>query len=1826
MEQTINTFEKGLQKDFNKIDTPNNSMYHLFNGRILSDKGQDNFSISSLESNIFKHNLQSNFPNYKLIGYTIVRDDIVLYLAGDENIVGSGVIALMEYRRDGEYQIKKLYESKELNFYNSYQVLEDMSIGRYETPEIIKVYWTDGLNNLRFLNIAPDDPNSSDKTYNNVLNTPIDKLDLIPNIKLSSPIFNGYTSGSLNSGMIQYAYRLYNLNGSESIFSLAGELIPLTKYSENWGTEYLRGQSTGGQALDTNTGKGVKVKIILSEELVYKFDKIEVISLWYADKNGLPNISIIDNKDVSTLIYVVDEGGVSEYGNIEIEEFRDEKPDFTCQTIAVKDNTMFVGNIEEQYFDINYDARAFSYDQNGKCFIYDESGKVRYSFSEEDFYSENIIKANIDEGQGVFIGTYSDEGIIPSIPDRCDCINIYNIISLDNISNKCKYKEYTNQNNFILGGKGRNISFEISTENSYAIDNNAIVTERELNVSFDVAQPDDNILSNAEWIRGSKKTYQRGEIYRFGVVFFDKKGRQSFVKWIADVRIPTNNLAPIVVEKQGKIHAVPAIPKFTINNIPSINGEVLDYRIVQVKREKEDKTIIAQGVVGALIKNNISNPIEVYPQMSISRAGHYKDGYWDVELNTANAHEIDKTRFELISPIINFDKTFTDVPTGKLELVGYIKGKNIAYSVNVNSVGFTEGNGQEHFDGENGYDIIRKYSTINGLGTTEPQRKEIREFKILIPSPREIRTTLDSVVYHPYVERFDTENHVAKRGTHGALSIDGEFVVLEESRGDLMLCNLVTEIIGYGGNTFEDRQINNYIPASNKNSGECYNGDVFICYFDYLRSIGDHALNGPASWGDYLSEIMYIPMESEFNLFYRYDDCYHKVRKSSKTDLSQINEVGFTDLGRGIDWSELYLYDEVYSKVDNSKVYIPKSLKFSLNKKFDCKVKYSNTKLNGEEKDNWTKFKVNNFKDVESEYGQLKSLINFNDFIYAFQERAISLAAINQQELISPSPGVNLVLGTGGILDRFRYITTEIGIQNNNKVIKSLQAMYFLDLNVKKIYSLGKGLDSLDDLKGLNSWFEIGIHRNSTIKGIYDNKFSEVLFTINNISTSISDNTFYTYPEATLRFNDTSASNNIKLYLLGNLYSYYTGTDTIVEEIQKFKTYLESLVSGGSLFINHYDIVINNNEITIKVKEDSLYSKNNISPYVKGVLPSLTIKTEASTQGGYTSGAYYKKVVTIQKDNTTFYADLYPGGAEDIFEILVNPVLTPESNIPLPKYNNTRASSHCNDVRFLNGNVEAEEYYLPMSIDTSHSTVTFVDDYTQENTIDWSTVNWDTSDYMFWIRDVSLSWASGNRPAFYRTSAAYLAIAAKKNYYPNQNRFFHWIGSNIETYVNYNNDRELTTSGALSKTPYILPTGIEEFHNDLNLSPGEIPLSTINGISTQQRIWVKGLNAGNVVWIRVISGNDWTGFKYNYSTIVSLGGNIEVINTQQYSEDSISMPIETRVSMLDASWSGNIITVESTDYFSFVKNRTYKIEDKDVKIIEVNKSSYEVSWNKSTDPSIVDLSYYAKYNDNFTVAYNEALMTFTGFYPFIPTRYIKFNKGYFTTENNISLYRHNVLKDKFNKFYDKLYDTYLDIISADRSSSIKEYNNIEFYCEIIEEGKYLNNTTVHSIQAENDYQQSEEVILFPLHDDRDIRDLKVKYGEEEYTKYIRNQFYSEGNNIENAFTKRLNSETAELGELQYYQLANIRRNIDHWRTTAPRDLIIRMEYGEGDYSPSNYDGEDYYVFDEVAFSIYNDYDRIRSPYCKFRFRFKNNTDIRRFILHKISILFQRMII
>ena len=117
-------------------------------------------------------------------------------------------------------------------------------ITRKETTHFQKIYFTDGTQPLRFINII--DPRLNEYDDNKFLISP----NVVPG-KATMDI----TSGNLRAGKVGYAYQLYNNYGAESKF------IPVTELIDIFDSSLTEVRKVRGDSPETITNKGVHIKI-----------------------------------------------------------------------------------------------------------------------------------------------------------------------------------------------------------------------------------------------------------------------------------------------------------------------------------------------------------------------------------------------------------------------------------------------------------------------------------------------------------------------------------------------------------------------------------------------------------------------------------------------------------------------------------------------------------------------------------------------------------------------------------------------------------------------------------------------------------------------------------------------------------------------------------------------------------------------------------------------------------------------------------------------------------------------------------------------------------------------------------------------------------------------------------------------------------------------------------------------------------------------------------------------------------------------------------------------------------------------------------------------------------------------------------------------------------------------------------------------------------------------------------------------------------------------------------------------------------------------------
>lgn len=210
----------------------------------------------------------------------------------------------------------------------------------YENKDLQKVYWTDGINQPRMINIMADTTPYNDKYFDFA-------QEISGHEKITITRLNG-TNGHFPSGTVQYAFSYYRNYGQETHIASVSPI------------HFIADGDRGAYAPDEYVNCTFKLDI---EGLRGDFDGIRIYSIIHTDNDttaiykrivdakltnkatdGYCSISYADNNmtgediEATALLYLGAE-------------------DILCQTMAQKDNTLFIGNIDEQHKYVPYPAR-----------------------------------------------------------------------------------------------------------------------------------------------------------------------------------------------------------------------------------------------------------------------------------------------------------------------------------------------------------------------------------------------------------------------------------------------------------------------------------------------------------------------------------------------------------------------------------------------------------------------------------------------------------------------------------------------------------------------------------------------------------------------------------------------------------------------------------------------------------------------------------------------------------------------------------------------------------------------------------------------------------------------------------------------------------------------------------------------------------------------------------------------------------------------------------------------------------------------------------------------------------------------------------------------------------------------------------------------------------------------------------------------------------------------------------------------------------------------------------------------------------------------------
>lgn len=477
-----------------------------------------------------------------VIGWTSIRDNVYIF-ATSNNSFNPGGVLLDEPINPASYgYIYKLtfdlssnaasseliYFDSELNFTSRHPI---EAVGRYETNSIERLYWTDNFNPPRTINLK--DPNILDLTP--------DDLNLNPSISFSKPKITSVTNGgALPSGMYQYAYRLRNTVGAETRFSPLSGLAHIVQASEGenyW--EYSEDPENITEYVGNEPGelcsKAVNIQI---DNIDTDYDFIEIAVVYRTTREGISNCYVFSSRkvvsDSMNVIHSSDQNIVALIPLAELTSFSLKIN--KAKTIETKDNRLFLGNIVSPVDDIEFNARAYRYKRD------DEHGHDASIPNSVETYVDDSFDLNADYVTDT--EAYEDQDFEYSLQENLDSLNPYNseIISVVDSSKTYKYQK----DGRTIGGEGPFIKYEFIKKE---LDGDQFVSGTPPQLPpFVEVKPTSTDCSTGETfldyknpvVNANYKGYQRDEIYRFGIVFFDTQGNPGGVNWIGDIRFPTH--------------------------------------------------------------------------------------------------------------------------------------------------------------------------------------------------------------------------------------------------------------------------------------------------------------------------------------------------------------------------------------------------------------------------------------------------------------------------------------------------------------------------------------------------------------------------------------------------------------------------------------------------------------------------------------------------------------------------------------------------------------------------------------------------------------------------------------------------------------------------------------------------------------------------------------------------------------------------------------------------------------------------------------------------------------------------------------------------------------------------------------------------------------------------------------------------------------------------------------------------------------------------------------------------------------------------------------
>jgi len=612
-----NTFSKGMITDLDPAYQSKESYFTGLNVRVITN-GDKSFSLENIKGPSVvdtTNNSGNNANSYVTHGAVIVDNYLITIAKQNTSISPNWKIHKFTINTSTGNLLggAVLWQGADL-FDDNAGKIEIESI--VETETLHRIYCTDGVSGLKSINLQDSD--IANKTAADFLAF---KANIMKGVEIAK--YN-QVGGNLKYGSYSYVYRLGSQGqGNYTDWSQISRPINIVK------NNLTQNSSLGveGETSDLYSSAALDLKIT---DISTQFETIQIAAIHFSSEN-VSTIKVVEEGSITGVNYIFTHSGFETEtlvsGGIAAAIISNETWD-SCKSLAQKDNKLYASNLKSTIFNIDSTISGYGKLKSYKGVL--SSGNWSLSVHSEDLNPHRHYNGSGDN--------WSWSEVLNNDKQVYKFINKNFNTGSDSATNPT-YMLGAETNGFSENGDGFRLTFN---QASYKIDTRfnkpPSGDEVDPRVDFNLADGIWNVPTSendADYSNGvpgihnpvydSKyRGFKRGECYRFGIVFFDKKGTPGFVHHLGDIKMPdamdsnTKVMNPAGnaalakgFDAQNKtwspfssdastgniVYAHVLIPKIEVRLPTAVLNVISGYRIVRAELQDDDKTIITQGLL-----------------------------------------------------------------------------------------------------------------------------------------------------------------------------------------------------------------------------------------------------------------------------------------------------------------------------------------------------------------------------------------------------------------------------------------------------------------------------------------------------------------------------------------------------------------------------------------------------------------------------------------------------------------------------------------------------------------------------------------------------------------------------------------------------------------------------------------------------------------------------------------------------------------------------------------------------------------------------------------------------------------------------------------------------------------------------------------------------------------------------------------------------------------------------------------------------------------------------------------------------------------------------